>query len=139
MCLYIRGMPVPATPDIRLIDAFADPSINGVQKILGDKVRFRSPYTDYTGRAKVAHLVGLVRGVLIDVDVVHTLHEHPTTISLFDAYVAEEAVQCLLFEEHNDAGLVIDAMLTIRPYAGLRAAMKTMQIRMEDAPLPDER
>jgi hypothetical protein len=122
--------------EIRLIDALADPSWPGVEKTLGDEVRFRSPYADYAGRADVAHLVGLIRDVLTDVKPVHRLHEQATTISLFEARVVEEHVQGLLFEQHDDDGRLIDATLTIRPYAGLRAAMKAMQARMQDAPLP---
>ncbi len=30
------------------------------------------------------------------------------------------------YEEHDDAGRLVDAMLTLRPYAGLRAAMRAM-------------
>jgi hypothetical protein len=126
----------PITPGIHLIDALADPSSTAVEKAFGDDVRFRSPYADYAGRADVAHLVGLIRGVLVDVEPVHRLHEQATTISLFEARVAEEHVQGLLFEQDDDAGRLVDATLTIRPYAGLRAAMKAMQARMEEAPLP---
>jgi hypothetical protein len=132
-------MTAPMPPVLRLIDVLADSSSVGVEKTFGDEVRFRSPYADYAGRADVAHLVGLIRGVLIDVEPVHRLHERATTISLFEARVAEENVQGLLFEQHDDAGRLIDATLTIRPYTGLRAAMKAMQARLEDAPLPSAR
>jgi hypothetical protein len=124
------------TPDTRLIDALADPSSAGVEEILSDEVRFRSPYADYAGRADVAHLVGLIRGVLIDVKPVRRLYEQAATISLFEAHVAEENVQGMLFEQHDDTGRLVDATLMIRPYAGLRAAMKSMQALMEDSPLP---
>ncbi len=129
-------MTTPITRDIHLIDALADPSSAGVEKTFADEVRFRSPYADYAGRADVAHLVGLIRGVLVDLELVHRLHEQATTISLFEARVAEENVQGLLFEQDDNAGRLVDATLTIRPYAGLRAAMKAMQARMEAAPLP---
>ena len=124
---------------IRLIDALADPTSAGAAPALGEEVRFRSPYADYSGRADVAHLVGLIREVLVDVEPVHRLHEQATTISLFEARVAEEDVQGMLFERHDDAGRLVDAMLTVRPYAGLRAAMSAMRARLEAAPLPGAR
>lgn len=129
------------TPDneIRLIDALADPPSAGVETILGEDVRFRSPYADYTGRADVAHLVALIRDVLVEVEPVHRLGERAATTTVFEARVADEDVQGMLFERCDDAGRLVDAMLTIRPYAGLRAAMKAMQSRMEDAPLPSAR
>jgi hypothetical protein len=122
-----------------LIDALVDPSSTGVEATFGDHVRFRSPYADYEGRADVTHLVGLIRGVLVDVEPVERLRDQTAMISLFDARVADEDVQGMLFERHDDAGRLVDAMLTIRPYSGLRAAFKAMQARMEEAPLPSAR
>ena len=129
-------MPAKTAPKIRLIDALADPTSAAVEETFGDDVRFRSPYADYQGRADVAHLVSLIRDVLIDIEPMHRLHDQATTISLFVARVAEDSVQGLLFEQHDDAGQLVDATLTIRPYAGLRAAMKAMQVRLAAAPLP---
>ena len=74
--------------------------------------------------------------MLIDIEPMHRLHDQATTISLFEARVAAHSVQGLLFEQHDDAGQLVDATLTIRPYAGLRAAMNAMQVRLAAAPLP---
>lgn len=129
-------MAAKTTPEIHLIDALAGPTPAPVEETFGDDVRFRSPYADYQGRADVAHLVSLIRDVLIDIEPVHRLHDQATMISLFEARVAEDSVQGLLFEQHDDAGQLVDATLTIRPYAGLRAAMNAMQVRLAAAPLP---
>lgn len=126
-------------PDIRLIDAFADPSSAGVEQTFDDDIRFRSPFADYAGRADVAHLVGLIRDVLVNVEPGRQLYEQEVTISLFEARVTEEDVQGFLFEERDADGRLVDVMLTIRPYSGLRASMKAMQARMEAAPLPSVR
>ena len=126
-------------PGIRLIDSLADASSVGVEQTLDDDVRFRSPFADYGGSADVAHLVGLIREVLVDVAPVRRLQEQDATISLFEARVAQEEVQGLLFEQSGADGRLVDVMLTIRPYSGLRAAMKAMQVRMEAAPLPSAR
>jgi hypothetical protein len=74
--------------------------------------------------------------VLVDVRPVRTLHERAITISLFDARVSDEDVQGMLFERCDDAGRLADATLTIRPYAGLRTAMREMQVLLEASPLP---
>jgi hypothetical protein len=125
--------------DLRLIDALAIPLSTGVEQTFDDDIRFRSPFADYAGRADIAHLVDLIRDVLVEVEPVRQLHEQADTISLFEARVAEEEVQGFLFEAHNADGRLVDVMLTIRPYSGLRAAMKAMQARMEAAPLPSAR
>ena len=54
----------------------------------------------------------------------------------FDASVGGEDVQGMLFEQRDHDGRIADAMLTIRPYPGLRAAMGEMQARLATAPLP---
>lgn len=113
------------------IDALADPSAAGVDDLLSDQVSFRSPYTDYTGRGEVAHLVSLIRQVLVDLRPVEQLNHRDTTMTLFEARVAEEEVQGMLYERHDSDGRVEQAMLTIRPYAGLRASMRAMQVLME--------
>ena len=120
----------------RLIDALADPASPGVTDLVDDRVRFRSPFADYVGRGDVAHLVGLIREVLVDLRPARQLDEGTTTMSVFDARVADGDVQGVLCEERDEEGLLIDAMLTIRPYAGLRAAMRAMQALLEAAPLP---
>jgi hypothetical protein len=129
-------MTAPRSPETTLFAALADPSSAGVDPALATEVRFRSPYADYAGPADVGHLVGLIRGVLTDVQAVERLHDEAAAVSLFEARVADEEVQGMLFERHDDAGRLVDAMLTIRPYSGLRAAMKAMAARMEAAPLP---
>ena len=122
-----------------LIDAFADPASAEAMKLLDDSIRFRSPFADYAGRDDVTHLLGLVSEVLTDVRPVRRLSEGTTTMTLFDARVADEEVQGVLCEERDDESRVIDAMLTVRPYAGLRAAMRAMGALMEASPLPSAR
>jgi hypothetical protein len=123
----------------RLIDVFADESITDVEPVLASRARLRSPYADYTGREDVVHLVGQIRQVLEDLRVVRQLADAETTMSAFEASVGAEAVQGVLVEQRDDDGRLADAMLTVRPYAGLRAAMRAMQGLMEGSPLPSRR
>jgi hypothetical protein len=115
-----------------LIDALAARSALGVDELFSDEVSFRSPYTDYSGRGEVAHLVSLIRQVLVELTPVQQLREHGKTMTLFDARVADQDVQGMLYEEQDGNGRVRHAMLTIRPYAGLRASMRAMQALMEE-------
>jgi hypothetical protein len=119
-----------------LIDVLADASAADLDAVLAPQARFRSPYADYRGRDDVAHLVGQIRCVLADIDLGRRLADGPTTMTAFAARVGDEAIQGVLVEERGDDGRVADAMLTIRPYAGLRAAMRAMQERLAAAPLP---
>jgi hypothetical protein len=57
----------------------------------------------------------------------------------FLVFARDEDVQGVLCEERGDECRVIDAMLTIRPYAGLRTAMRAMGGLMEASPLPSAR
>src|SRR3954453_4371059 len=119
-----------------LIDLLADPGAP-VAPELRDDVRFRSPYADYAGRADGAHLVDLLRLALIELHVVVRLGSGDDTMTRFEGrVVAGEEVQGVLPERHDADGRLVEAMLTLRPYAGLRAAMRAMQPRLGAAPLP---
>ena len=127
------------TPPL-LIDVLADPRVTDVAGLLDEQVRFRSPYADYTGRADVAHLVGLIREVLVSTRITRQLSAGPDTMSQFEGRVGGDGrvdeVQGVLVEHRDDTGLLVEAMLTVRPYAGLRASMRAMEPLMAAAPLP---
>jgi hypothetical protein len=74
--------------------------------------------------------------VLADARIVRRFGDEDTTVSVFEARVGEHEVQGVLVEERDDAGRLADAMLTVRPYAGLRAAMGAMQALLDESPLP---
>jgi hypothetical protein len=80
--------------------------------------------------------MGLIREVLTEVRPARRLSEGATTMTLFEARVSGEEVQGVLCEQRDDADRVIDAMLTVRPYTGLRAAMQAMGALLEASPLP---
>ena len=119
-----------------LIDLLTDSSIDDAEALFAEQTRFRSPYADYRGRADVVHLVGHIRRVLADARTVRQFGDADTTVSVFEARVGEHEVQGVLVEERDDAGRLADAMLTVRPYAGLRAAMGAMQALLDESPLP---
>ena len=110
-----------------LVDVLRDPELTGLDELLGDRVRFRSPYADYAGRDEVGHLFGLIRQVLVELQPTLQLADGAHTVTMFDARVPGEQVQGVLYEEHDGSGRLVDATLTLRPYAGLRAAMRAMQ------------
>lgn len=103
---------------------------------LRDDVRFHSPYADYHGRADVAHLIGLIAQVLTDVEATRRVIDGSCTLTVLHARVGRLPVQGVLCEEHDQGGRLADAMLLLRPYGGLRAAMDHMRALLADAPLP---
>lgn len=122
-----------------LIDVLADPATVQASEILDDGAHFRSPFADYSGRDDISHLLSLVSEVLTEVRPARRLSADATTMTLFDARVADEDVQGVLCEERDGEGRVTDALLTIRPYSGLRASMRAMGTLMEASPLPSAR
>jgi hypothetical protein len=102
-------------------------------------VRFRSPFTDYHGAADVAHLLGLIGRVLTGVEVERRVVDGSAALTVFRARVADAAVDGVLVEQRDDDGLLADAMLLLRPYAGLRAAMDAMRALLDAEPLPGGR
>jgi hypothetical protein len=130
---------------VLLIDLLADPTAPVTDVLDGDAlhddIRFRSPYADYAGRADVVHLVGLIHRALgelrIDTRLGARLDSGAETMTRFAGRVVTgEEVQGVLTERHDATGRLVEAMLTLRPYSGLRAAMRAMQQLMEGDPLP---
>lgn len=123
----------------RLIDVLVTPAIDDAESVFAPQTRFRSPFTDYTQREDIVHLLGQIRQVLTDVRVTREFDNAEATMSAFEARVGDEHVQGILVESRGGDGRVDDAMLTLRPYAGLRASMRAMQALMEESPLPSVR
>ncbi|HKE81592.1 MAG TPA: hypothetical protein VKB54_19900 [Solirubrobacteraceae bacterium] len=119
-----------------LIDLLTDRSNDDADALFAAQTRFRSPFADYHGREDVVHLVGHIRRVLGDARTVRRFGDADTTVSVFEARVGEHEVQGVLVEERDAAGRLADAMLIVRPYAGLRAAMGAMQALLDESPLP---
>jgi hypothetical protein len=119
-----------------LIDLLTDRSNDDADALFAAQTRFRSPFADYHGREDVVHLVGHIRRVLDGARTVRRFGDADTTVSVFEARVGEHEVQGVLVEERDAAGHITDAMLTVRPYAGLRAAMHAMGALLDQSPLP---
>ncbi|MGA7436322.1 MAG: hypothetical protein WBW44_12010 [Solirubrobacterales bacterium] len=122
-----------------LIDAVADPASVDASEILDESALFRSPFADYSGRSDISHLLGLISEVLTELRPARRLSSDAATMTLFDARVADEDVQGVLCEERDGDGRVTEALLTVRPYSGLQAAMRAMGTLMEASPLPSAR
>lgn len=119
-----------------LIDLLTMSDTAAIAAHLSDGVRFRSPYADYHGRATVAHLLALIGQVLSDVAPTRRVLDGNHTLTVLEAGVGKDRVQGVLYEEHDNAGRLLDAMLLLRPYRGLRAAMNAMAELLKASPLP---
>lgn len=124
----------PDSPS-RLIDMLTGQAEGQARVPYADTVRFRSPFTDYQGRETVAGLVELICQVLEEVDIDVQLSNSTTTMSTFTAKVGEEPIQGVLVERDDDSGRLEEAMLTVRPYRGLRSAMAAMEGLMSRSPV----
>jgi hypothetical protein len=128
-----------------LIDVLRTPGLVGLDALVRDDVRFRSPYADYQGRHDVTHVLRLITRVLDDVQV--TGEDEPVPdgpgssaatarTARFTAAVGGAPVQGVLCEDLDASGRLAEAMLLLRPFGELRAAMRLMRELLDDAPLP---
>jgi hypothetical protein len=140
-CLYIRGMGQHegSSPPTLLIDILTDRQRTPASDLCAEGARFRSPFTDYVGRDTIIGLVELIRQVLEELRIERQLSDSAATISTFSARVGSEPVQGVLVEERNETAQLVDAMLTVRPYSGLRLAMAAMNELMSRTPPWNER
>jgi hypothetical protein len=126
-----------------LVDVLRDPQLVGLDQLLREDVRFRSPYADYSGREDVDHLLRLIAGVLADVRVAGpepAPRPLPATrTTRFEATVNATPLQGVLAEDLDAEGRLTEAMLLLRPYHGLREAMGVMSAELTASPLPSRR
>jgi hypothetical protein len=122
-----------------LLEALTRQDADALSALVADDVRFRSPAADYAGRDEVVHLLATIGGVVSDVRATRTLVDGRSTTTFLTATVGDRALQGVLDEHRDEAGRVTDAMLLLRPYAALRAAIGAMQARLADDPLPSAR
>ena len=122
-----------------LLEALAGQDARALGELVAEDVRFRSPAADYAGRDDVVHLLATIGGVVSDVRSTRTLVDGRSTTTFLTALLGDRALQGVLDEHHDEAGRVTEAMLLLRPYPVLRAAMGAMQARLADDPLPSAR
>ncbi|WP_162788244.1 nuclear transport factor 2 family protein [Amycolatopsis albispora] len=106
----------------------------GLNALLAEDVRFHSPVADYAGRADVAHLFGLVSGVLREISPTREISDGPHVTTFFDS----GALQGVLDQRYEE-GLLAEATLMLRPLAPLQASIAEMAAALEAAPLPSTR
>lgn len=126
-------------PATTLLDALIRQDARALGELVAEDVRFRSPAADYAGRDDVVHLLAAIGGVVSDVRPTRTLVDGPSTTTFLTARVGDGALQGVLDERRDAEGRVTDAMLLLRPYPVLRAAIGAMQARLAEDPLPSAR
>jgi len=80
-----------------------------------------------------------IGSVVSGVRTTRTLVDGRSTTTFLTTAVGEQTLQGVLDEQRDDDGRVTDAMLLLRPYPALRAAIGAMQARLADDPLPSAR
>lgn len=128
-----------------LIDVLRDSDVEGLDALMRDDVRFRSPYTDYEGRAVVTHVLRLVGQVLEDVQPddpdpsgSEVSPRSPTSrTTRFTAAVQGAPVQGVLCEDLDASGQLMEAVLFVRPYRELRTSLRLMRELLDRSPLPE--
>ncbi len=139
LCLYYRGMndSRPASrPPSTLLAAL---SRVAPTDLVAEEVSFSSPFADYDGRADVLHLFGLIGQVLHEPVVTGGATDGVWTYTSFTGSVDGRELEAVVRERHDPAGRLVHALLFLRPYASLRAAMNAMGRLFADAPLPSRR
>lgn len=120
-------------------ELLAPSSPDAVRPLLADAVAFHSPVADYTGRDDVAHLLATIGRCVTDLRASHEYVAGSRSISEFTGRVSEHPVDGMLRQQIDSDGLVADAMLLLRPLAGLRHAVAMMRDALAAEPLPSRR
>ncbi len=102
---------------------------------LAPDVVFHSPavYRPYEGRETVIALLGVVSQVFENFRYVNEWRDGSTTILCFVANVGDRELQGVDILEHDEAGLVREFTVMIRPFSGLQALSGAVAARVGTA------
>jgi len=123
----------------RLIPLLRSPDRGALDDVLAESVRFRSPVTDYEGRADVAHLLALIASVVSDLRATRELTDGYGTTTFITGQVQGYALDGVLDEHLDVHGRLAEATLMLRPLAALRVAIEGMRAGLEVDPMPSRR
>jgi hypothetical protein len=104
--------------------------------VLAEHVTFSSPVADYHGRAKAAHMLGLIARVLESVEETAEWDAERETVCAFTARVDGEHLEGMLRERRDETGRLMHVTLFLRPYLALGKAIETMRELLRESPLP---
>jgi hypothetical protein len=105
-------------------------------EVLGEEAVFSSPANDYRGRADAAHMLTLIPQVLESFDSTEMWVSAGDSVTSFTASHAGRALEGMLRETRDEAGILVHVTLFLRPYRTLALAMDQMRDLMADSPLP---
>jgi hypothetical protein len=102
---------------------------------LGDDVVFRSPvvFKPYEGRAAVGMILAAVLETFEDFRYIDELGGDDVHALLFTARVGDRSLDGIDLLRFDDAGLIRELTVMIRPLSGLNALAEAMRVRLEAA------
>lgn len=118
----------------RFVEAVHDRSREGVEAALAPDVRFLSPvvFSPYEGRDVVATIIteGAMK-VFEDFEYVHMLEDGDVASLIFSARVGDRRLDGLDLLSFDEAGLIREFTVMVRPMSGLHALADAMGARFE--------
>ncbi len=102
---------------------------------IADDVVFRSPavYKPYHGKEQVAGILRLVATVFENFRYTAEWRDGATTILFFEANVGDRDLQGIDILDENEAGLIEQLTVMIRPLSGLQAVAAAMAAKLAAA------
>ncbi len=107
--------------------------------LLAEDVVFRSPFAEYHGREDVSHLFRLIARVIQTPSVEGAATDGTWTYTALTGDVEGRDLDAVVRERHDETGRLQHAVLFLRPYRSLRAAMDAMGRLLAAEPLPSAR
>lgn len=117
-----------------LVSLLRDRDEAGLAALLAEDVRFHSPVADYEGQADVAHLFGLISGVLRDITPEREVGSWPHVTTFFSC----DGLQGVLDQRYDSSDRLAEATLMLRPLSLLQKKIAEMGEALRTAPLPSE-
>jgi SnoaL-like domain len=122
-------------PSTRFRQAVEARDVDAMVAALAEDVVFRSPvvFKPYEGRAAVGMILAAVFETFEDFRYVDELHGEDIHALVFSARVGDRALDGIDLLRFDDAGLIREFTVMIRPLSGLTALAEAMRARLEAA------
>ena len=118
-----------------LLEAIAAGDREAIAALVSDGVVYHSPGTTYRGREQIVDVLGVAPSVIVNFSATRDRvaigdHENLTFVT---GTVEEEEIHGVLIEARDEAGLVDEINLLLRPLSAVQAATRHLARALADA------
>jgi limonene-1,2-epoxide hydrolase len=113
-----------------LVEAMQRRDTDAIAQLCAAEVVFNSPVDTYQGVERAATLLGVIAGVVDELEIVRELEDGDELVTFVTAFIGDEAVDGVVAQTIDDHDRLSEITLMLRPLQGLLAGVEQMRRRL---------